>query len=182
MKLLIILTALLSFNAFAGEKHSHREHGAHEHGAGTLGIAFDGLKGKIDFKIPSESIFGFEHEAKTEKDKKVMNDGLAKLESKISEMLVFDASLKCVISKDKIEVLAEKNDDKKAKHKHSHSNHSDTVASYNVVCEKSPLGTELTFNFQQQFPKIKDLDVQVVVGDLQKSVEAKKNNTKLLLK
>lgn len=182
MKSLLFLTILISLSAQAHKKHSHREHGAHKHGAGSLGIAFEGAQGKIDFKIPSESIFGFEHEAKTEKDKSAVNDGLAKLDSKFSEMLVFDAALKCVITKDKIAVVAEKNSDKKT-HKHAeHSAHSDVLASYNVVCEKSPLGTELIFNFQQQFPKIKDLDVQVIVDNVQKSVKANKSNTKLALK
>ncbi|MEQ1721594.1 MAG: DUF2796 domain-containing protein [Pseudobdellovibrio sp.] len=172
MKFVVLTIGLIvSVSVFAGNKHkhSHREHGAHSHGSGTLAIAFDNVKGKVDLKIASESIFGFEHVAKNAKDKKIVGEALVKLESKITEMLVFDSSLKCMISKDKIEVVQE-------------GKHSDIVASYNVVCEKSPVGTELTFNFQMQFPKIKDLDVQVIADNVQKSVEASKNYTKLLLK
>lgn len=168
MKLVLFLLIWVS-TGFA-TVHEHREHGAHSHGAGTLGIAFDGLKGKIDFKIPSDSIFGFEYVAKSDKDKKKRDEGLSKLETKISEMLVFEPALNCKITKDKIEVVAES------------PKHSDTVASYNVTCDKSPVGTELTFNFQKQFPKIKDLDVQIVADNVQKSIEANKNNTKLFLK
>lgn len=167
---LIIVFVFLSWPVFAHEKQKHREHSAHAHGAGSLGIAFEGLKGKIDFKIPSDSIFGFEYAAKSDKDKIRRDEGLAKLETKIYEMVVFDSSLNCKIIKDKIEVLAES------------PKHSDTAATYNVTCEKSPVGTEVVFNFQKHFPKIKDLDVQVIVDNVQKSVEAKKNNTKLFLK
>lgn len=169
MKLLLAFI-FLSFAVSAGEKHTHREHSAHAHGAGNLGIAFEGAKGQIDFKIPSESIFGFEYVAKSEKDKKKRDEGLIKLETKISEMVVFDSSLNCKITKDKIEVVAES------------IKHSNAVAAYNVVCDKSPVGTEITFNFQKQFPKIKDLEVQVIADNVQKSVEVEKNNTKLLLK
>ncbi|MBY0553901.1 DUF2796 domain-containing protein [bacterium] len=186
MKFIIILTTVLSLNVYAHKKHEHREHGAHEHGAGTLGIAFEGNKGKIDFKIPSESIFGFEHVAKTEKDKKIMKEALAKLESKITEMVAFDASLKCSVTHAKVEIAAEAKHEKKHDskgHKHEKkAEHSDTLANFDVTCEKSPVGTEITFNFQKHFPKIKDLEVQVIVDNIQKSIEANKDNTKLLLK
>jgi len=174
MKFVIILIFTVSPAIYAKDKQDqklkHREHHAHAHGAGTLGIAFEGLKGNIEFKIPSESIFGFEYAAKSEKDKNKKTEALEKLEAKISEMIVFDASLGCKIIKDKIEVLAESD------------KHSDVAATYNVTCDKSPTGSEIIFNFQKQFPKIKDLGVQVIVDNLQKSADVEKNNTKLILK
>ncbi len=168
--LAIIFLVLASVFAKSKEHPPHREHQAHVHGAGRLGIAFEGTKGRIDFKIPSDSIFGFEYAAKTRGDKKKRDEALRALDIKISEMIVFESGLGCKISKEKIEVVAES------------AKHSETVASFYVVCEKSPLGTEITFNFQKFFPNITDLDVEVVTDNLQKSVEAKKDNTKLILK
>lgn len=168
--------------------HSHREHGAHQHGAGQLGIAFEGANGKIEFKSPSESIFGFEHEARSEGDKKRQQEGLAKLENKISEIVVFDSSLNCRISKEKIEVVRESaaaaasQDAKPAKKAHKHAEHSETVAMFAVACDKSPVGTEITFNFQKHFPRLKDVDVQVIADAVQKAAEAKKNGVKIQLK
>lgn len=167
---IIILTLMLSLSVSAKEKHEHREHGAHAHGAGTLGIAFEAVKGIVEFKIPSESIMGFEHAAKSEKDKKKKESALTKLENKFSEMLVFDSSLNCKFAKDKIEVVAESD------------KHSEVLAVFSVNCDKSPIGSDLTFNFQGPFPKIKDLDVQVIFDNLQKSIEVEKNGTKLMLK
>lgn len=166
MKYLILL--LIPMLAISTE---HREHGAHQHGAGTLGIAFDGVYGKIELKIPSESIMGFEHQAKSKADQKKQSDAFKTLETKISDMIVFDPALTCKFSKDKLEATHE-----------AKSSHGDTIALFNVTCAKDPSGTELTFNFQKYFSKIKDLDVQVIVGNLQKAVEAKSNGTKLLLK
>ena len=165
-KIIILIAFLCLFFGFQlHAKEAHREHGAHVHGAGTLGIAFEQTKGVIDFKIPSESIFGFEHAAKSTADQKKMNDGLQKLENKISEMIVFDSALKCQISKVKIEVVKEKNAE----------NHSETIASFNVLCERSPVGTKLKFFVQKFFPQIKDLDVTFLAEETQASVEAKKD-------
>ena len=55
-------------------RHEHREHGAHVHGSAKLSIAFDKNKGKIEFKTPGESLFGFEYKAKTAADKKFQSE------------------------------------------------------------------------------------------------------------
>lgn len=175
--LVFILLSLLALNSFSKEKGPHREHEAHQHGAGTLGIAFEENKGRLEFKIPSESIVGFEYTPKTDKDKKTKESQLAKLEGQIANMVVFDSALKCQITKDKVEVVKDEKESAEA-----HAEHSDVIANFNVGCEKDPVGTKITFNFQKQFPKIRDLDVQIITGSVQKSVEAKKNGTTVDLK
>lgn len=197
MKSLISLVLLVSIQAWAhsdkkkssakaAHHHEHREHGAHQHGVGIVGVAFELLKGKVEFKIPAESIVGFEHEAQKESDKKKQADALAKFESKINEMLVFDVSLKCVLAKEKIEVVREsEHKDEKHDHKHKghkHASHSDFVAHYNVTCEKSPAGSDLTVKIHSQFKKIKKLELQLIVDNLQKAQTITKDNTVVSLK
>ena len=168
MKTVILSILLLSSGLQA---HEHRHHGSHQHGAGKIGIAFEGANGKMDLKIPSESIFGFEHQAKSTKHKAAQKAGLKSLEEKIGALVVFDPALQCVISTDKVEVVKEKR-----------SSHSDTVGIYTIKCSKSPLGSTITFNFQKEFPRIKDLDVEVVADSLQKSIEVKESGARLELK
>ena len=170
MKLFLML---MSFFVFArGQAHEgHREHGAHNHGSATASLAFDGVNGRLEFKSPSESIFGFEHEAKSDKDKKAQAAGLATLENKISQIVVFDAKLGCQFSKDKIEVVKEAGE-----------NHSDTTAAFNILCKKTPIGTQLTFFFQKFFPRLHDVDLQILADTVQKSAEAKSNGVKVELK
>jgi hypothetical protein len=168
MKIVFLICITVSFPIFASE---HREHAAHVHGSGSLGIAFDKNIGKLEFKIPSESIFGFEHTAKSKQDKEIESKGLLTLENKFSEMVVFDPSLKCQFKKENIQVVKE-----------DHGGHSNTVATFSVNCNKSPVGTFITFNFQKFFPRIKDLDVQILADAIQKSIEAKNNGTVLELK
>lgn len=171
MKSLLLLPALLfSCSLYAAEKHDHREHGAHVHGSAELSIAFDGGQGKIEFKSPSDSIIGFEHVAKSAADKKASEDALKKFETNIADMMSFDKSLQCQFSKEKLEVVLEG------------KNHSDTVASFNVRCAKAPVGTTLVFNIQKYFPKLKDIDAQIIADAVQKSLEIKANGTSVELK
>lgn len=177
MKTIILCMSMLFGLTVAAKEKVHREHGAHLHGAGTLGIAFEGNKGRLELKIPSDSIIGFEYTPKTDQDKKTRLAQLEKLEKNISEMIVFDSALKCRIIKDRVEVVKDEKESKEA-----HAEHSDTFATFNVSCENSPAGTRLTFNFQKFFARIQDLDVQIIVGSIQKSIEVKQNNVSVDLK
>jgi hypothetical protein len=108
---------------------------------------------------------------KTDEDKKKQHDAFALIETNIAEMIQFEASLKCEISKTNIEI---KN--------HDGEKHSDIKASFKVICQKSPTGTTITFHFQKTFPKLKEVNVQLVADDLQKSFKANKDGSKLVLK
>lgn len=167
----VLLATHLAFG-HAKKNHSHRSHGAHQHGAVSMGLAFDGLVGQLEIKFPSESLFGFEREAKSEKDKKIVTEAISRLEKNISQMLILSESLGCRFEKQTIEI-------KKASEK---SNHSDTEALFKITCEKSPKETTLNFRFHSAFSRIKTIDAQVVVDDVQKSIKIENDNAGLILK
>lgn len=175
MKLMIIVL-LFSLTTFA-KKEVHRQLGQHAHGAGTLGIAFDGGRAKLNFKIPSDGIIGFEYTPKTEKDKATKKAQLEKFEANISSMVEFDPSLNCKFKKESLDVIKDQDESKE-----THSEHSDIFAVFNIECDKAPVGTKITFNFKGVFPKVNRLNVQVLVGDIQKSVEVEKDGTILDLR
>lgn len=160
-----LICSLVSISAFA----ANREHKAHNHGAAKLDIAFQGSDGEVNLDAAAEGIYGFEYVPKTEADKKKQHDTFALIETNIADMVKFDADLKCEFNKTKIEV------DQQGKH-------SDIEASFKVICQKSPIGSTITFNLQKTFPKLKEVSVQVIVDDLQKSTKVKKDGTKLVLK
>lgn len=176
MKKIILLVLSFQLTTLANSPKAHRHHGAHQHGAGQLSIAFDKNTGRAELKASAVSIIGFEHTAKTAKDQKIKADQLATLEGKISEILQFQADLNCKITKEKIEILK---DEKKSKG--SKAEHSDILAEFNIECLKSPIGSKLIFNFQKFFKNLEDLDVQILVDDFQKSLEVKKSGTSLTL-
>lgn len=171
MSFLIVVLSASSLAFAAGTKKNaseHREHEAHQHGSATLGIAFEGLTGSVEFKAAAEGILGFEHKAQSEKDKKTLKNLTEKFENEIGKMIAFEKDLKCVISKDSIELISE-------------GHHGDFVANYKVQCEKSPEGASLRLDFSS-LKRIKDLDVTILIGAIQKSLELKGKPFKVDLK
>jgi hypothetical protein len=176
----IILTILL-FGMVATQAHEkkkkHRHHEAHVHGAANLNIAFDQLNGKIDFKAASEGILGFEHQPKTDLEKKKLADAISSFDTGMASMIKFDPALGCVLTKEKIEMVAEEKEAHKAEaeknHDKHHGEHSDFIAQFNVACKSDIKGSQLTIDFTQ-FKSLKDVDVTLLIGDLQKSMEVKR--------
>jgi hypothetical protein len=61
----------------------------------------------------------------------------------------------------------------KKNHDHKHGEHSDFVAMYDVKCQKAVEGAKITFDFRR-FKRLKDLDITLVAGSIQKSAELKR--------
>lgn len=142
---------------------------AHVHGEAKVSIAFDGLKGKIEVHAPGESIFGFEHEARSKKDIRAKDKSMAKLEENISEMVKFSADSGCEIKKDIFEVNQMKG-------------HSELTAEFSVACSASPAGSSIVFNFKKSFPGMKKVKVDFLMGELQKSLQVLADGDSLELK
>lgn len=167
MLYVLILTSLTSFAAKI--EHKAHAHKAHAHGAAKMSIAFEAAKGKLTFESPAESIYGFEHVAKSTKDKQKQEAALVKLESSIAQMVVFEKQLNCIFTKEKIEIIQS-------------GSHAEVAAEFAVACEKDPMGSTVQFHIQSVFPKLKDVAVQFIAGDMQKAVEATKNGIHIELK
>ncbi|NUN05804.1 MAG: DUF2796 domain-containing protein [Bdellovibrio sp.] len=146
-----------------------RDHGSHEHGAGRVSIGFDGRKGRIEMEIPAETLFGFEHEAKSKKDKQKKEEALKNLEEKITEMIVFDPALKCEVRKDIFEVSQSKN-------------HADVEADFTVSCDKAVAESTVSFHFEKVFSRFKKVQVDFITDGVQKSLQVLKNGDSLELK
>jgi hypothetical protein len=177
MYILTVLFLLISVATLANNE-THSGHKAHVHGAATLSIAFDHLQGKIEFNGAAASLIGFEHEAKSEKEKQKLNEVILIFESNIGKMINIDSSLGCSFKKEKIAILS---DFKSKEGDTRQAVHSDLSAVFNVICQKSILTNKLLFDFTI-FPQLKDIDVTLLIGDLQKSIEIKGKPVSIELK
>ena len=171
--LIFIAGLILGFTAVAAE---HKHHGAHVHGGAKLNIAFDNLKGKVDFKSAAMGVLGFEHTATSKKDKKKLDETMAQFENEIGKIIQFESELGCQFTKDKITMVADDDGDAKQA-----SDHSDFVAEFSVTCLKSIVGSKVVFDFTA-FKGLNDIDVVFLAGDLQKSVEINKKPVTLQIK
>ena len=91
--LLMGLTIGMSCAVAPAAEKRHFE--AHVHGVAEINIAVEGSKADVEFRAPAENIMGFEHEAKSESDKKKRDASLRMLQTKMSQMVLFDPKLSC---------------------------------------------------------------------------------------
>ncbi len=175
MKSLILIPLLFTLSgctvlAKSATKEPHREHSAHVHGAATLAMAFEGPNGKVEFKTAAESVLGFEHVAKSAKDRSTFEQTKGRFES-IGQYIQMDPALLCHFSVLRIEQKKESEKE----------NHSDFIAEYNLDCAKDPLNTKIKIDFSS-FPNLNDLDITILAGNIQKNLEAKKTAVVVELK
>lgn len=144
----------------AQAKKGHHHHGAHEHGAAKLSIAFDGLEGQLVFESPAADIIGFEHRPKNLLDKRKSEEGLAKLKS-LKEVFVFAEELKCEQTDSSSEVKYQ-------------GSHGEVHAMWKVKCAQSPATSSMNVKFGEKFPSLEKLEIEALIGDLQKKFNLKK--------
>jgi len=156
-RFLLVSLVSLAMPAFAKTHHKHN------HEEAELGIAVQGNTATVEFKSPASTIYGFEHVAKTPSHIKKRDDGVKKLETKISEILKFDSKLNCKITTQKVDPFVAEGHD-----------HGEVHATFNVACEKPLAGSKLNFGATKVFPKMERLDVKVV-GDKPTGAEIKKD-------
>jgi len=145
---------------------------AHSHGHSTWSLAFEGLQGKLVVDAPGESVLGFEHEPKKKADHLKVSEALIKFEKKLPEMVSFPADLSCVWTKKTLEVLREENNKK----------HCEVEAEFQITCAINPEGATVVFNIQKHFPRFHEVQLEVLIGNVQKSQTIKKSKTTVDLK
>ena len=153
-----------------------RELGAHEHGHGTLNIAIEGSRVTMELEAPGVDIVGFEHKAKSAKDKAAVDKAKKQLAKPLA-LFKLPAAAGCVVEQAKVELEGE--DDHGHAHGHSHGkakerkqrparprrtidDHSQFHAKYALEC-KSPGGiTAIEFDYFGAFAGAQKLDVNVI--------------------
>lgn len=167
---LSITALLLTLCVPSYSTETHREHSAHVHGAGKMGLAFEKEKGRIEIRIAADSVIGFEHEAKTDNDKASVKKATEDFDGKILSLIQFDKALECSISKRDLRIERESGQQK--------SSHSNFVANFDLICKKEIKGSSIVIDFSS-YNKIKDLDVDILADDVQLEVEFKGSPVKV---
>lgn len=178
-----------------------KKHKAHVHGAAKLNLVVEAKKATIEFIAPGHDVLGFEHEAKSDDDKKKQEAALEKLRNGGETLVKFDEKIACVVSNQKAEIVAEggKGEDHGHDHGHEHAEeaskpkdakgkdpkkksaakksggHNEVVAVYTVSCPALIAGTDLKFGVTELFPTISEVVVQVLADAKQVGSTIKKD-------
>jgi hypothetical protein len=160
--------SLMTQVAYAGGKG----HAAHEHGVAKVSVVAEGMTLTIQLEAPSESIYGFEHEAKKPSDVKKRDEAVEKLKTNADKIFLLDTSLECKVANTDVKafVTEDKADDKENKKhskKHKAGTHSEVHATFKFECGKPVAGSTMKFAARSQFKALRTLNVQVLSGDKQ---------------
>ena len=139
---------------------------AHQHGHITFEMAIDGTKSAVEIKGPAESFVGFEHKAKSKKEKQAVKEVESLFKEKAIELVGLASELECKVSKQALDWQFDVHHDHdhghdKDDHKHK-GEHAELKASYQFDCKNMIKATTLKLGLKKQFPKIQEIEVAVL--------------------
>jgi len=162
----------------AGAEMRHAE--SHVHGMAEINIVVEGKRVVVEFHTPTEGLMGFEHEAKTDAEKKKRDAAMKIVKERFNELIVFDKQSACKSHSATARIVRGEDHDTKDK-THGAGNrkisgeHSELQAVYQFECDRSPAGTKVTFGVSKFFPEIHEIKVQVLSDAKQTGVTIKNN-------
>ncbi|WP_020506347.1 DUF2796 domain-containing protein [Lamprocystis purpurea] len=193
------LTAALTLNlpaALAQDAHVHREHGAHEHGVGSLTLALDGKEMEIELESPAANLVGFEHAPKDDAQRAALERAVALLKDG-ERLFSFPKAAGCRLTAASVSSSllghepAEKADheDHKAHaeapsaaadHDAEHESHADLDADYDFECTHPEKIDQVEVGLFAAFPATERLKVQYVTARGQGGAELTKAQPRIV--
>ena len=186
---LLALCFLAGATAIPLAAQAHREVGAHEHGRGTLNIAVEGNRVTMELEVPGADIVGFEHAAKTRREKAAVEKAKAHLAAPLA-LFVLPASAACRVTEAKVEVeTGAHGHGAKATAKGAHAGktsaksdgHSEFHAEYAFECAAPGHLTAIEFGYFRAFDGAQKLTVNVITAKGQSKFEVTRATPSLSL-
>jgi hypothetical protein len=180
MRLFALLVSASIVATVPSQAQEHRELGAHEHGRGTLNIAVEGNKVTMELEAPGVDIVGFEHEAKTGREKAAVEKAKAQLMTPLS-LFKLPAAAGCRVTEATVEVeVGEHDHDAKEAAKAPEAGkapakgegHSEFHAQYTLECKAASSITGVEFGYFRAFAGAEKLEVNVITPKGQSKFEA----------
>ena len=192
MRTVLSATFAIAATALSASAHDHDEHrqlDAHVHGHGTLNIAIEGKDVALELQVPGMDIVGFEHAAKTDKQKAAVGSAKAEL-AKVLELFKLPDAAGCKVTQANVKLDGEHGSDhhehdghghddhshdkhEHAKHDHDHAKHdndhdshahSQFQADYALSCENPEQLATITFDFFSRFAGAQAFTVNIVTA------------------
>jgi Protein of unknown function (DUF2796) len=152
----------------AEKRHAH----SHVHGSAEMNIAVEGKNVAVEFRSPGEAIIGFEHEAKSDADRKKHDAAVKILKERFAEMVILDQKLGCAPGLAEVTVVQTNRGGKEAK---KSGEHREVRARHTFTCQSDPIGSRVRFGVTKIFPSVHELKVLVLSGNKQSGATIKKD-------
>ncbi len=99
----IAVGCILMAGPAAAAEQDRREHDAHEHGHGTLGVVLDGEELLVELRMPAFNVVGFEHEPSTDAQRRAI-DGALEAFGDGAAMFVPSAAARCELEASEVDI------------------------------------------------------------------------------
>ena len=181
----ILVCISVSFNVLA---ESSRQKDSHEHGAANLKMVMEGRKLQLEFEVPSESLIGFEHFPKSQRNRENFSDAI-KILSDPSRLFSMSSKAECLLVGMSISQSLFSNkeehghDESEEEHGHNETEkseiHSEFKSNYYWNCqhldEIDSIGTQL----MSFFPRIEEIRVNWISNYGQGSLELESKDDRI---
>jgi Protein of unknown function (DUF2796) len=167
----VILSAVLATaSALVAHPPAAGQHAAHQHGSARLQVSLEGRALLIGYEGPAENILGFEHAPKTDAQKKTV----ARAEEQLKQpdrLFVLPAAADCRAQPPRVDL--------RLPAAGSGETHSEIDTEWRWECAKPEALTHVDVGLFKVFPRLKQLSVQVVTAQGQRSAILKPNTVRL---
>ncbi|GAB5993307.1 DUF2796 domain-containing protein [Aeromonas enteropelogenes] len=182
MKAVTLLLAATAFGAHAHhDEHDGNGHGAHEHGHGHLNLVLDGNQLMLEFQAPAADLVGFEHAAKSNKEKAQYARAVDRLKQP-DTLFRFAPAAGCKLTQQEINAANkehdhdhdhdhQKSDDGHDDHQHDEAGHADIGAMYTYTCALPDKLAGLEATLFSVYPSLEKLSVQGILPTGQTAAE-----------
>ena len=149
-----------------------RQLGPHEHGRGTLNIAIEAGRISMELEAPGVDIVGFEHAAKTARQKAALENAKKQLLAPQS-LFKFPRAAGCLVADAKVDIEREEHEHDQGTEPHAEQHkaeaaaaeekgHSNFHAEYAFTCNAPTSITAVEFGYFQAFAGAQKLEVNVI--------------------
>jgi len=172
-KTLWLISALAFAQTLAGSidpaAAQERQLGAHEHGRGTLNMAVEGSRVSLELEAPGADIVGFEHSARTARQKAALKQAKQQLLAPQS-LFKFPSAAGCVVAEASVDIESGEHEHEHEKEKGAEGNkaeaaeegHSNFHGQYAFNCKDPARITAIEFGYFQAFAGAQKLEVNVI--------------------
>jgi hypothetical protein len=168
----VLSAFLVTTPARAADVPAAERHQAHQHGAARLHVSLEGRALQIALEGPTDNLLGFEHAPTTDAQKKTV----ARVEQQLkqpTQLFATPAAAECQAQPARVEM--------KLPSPGRGETHSEIEVEWRWQCARPEALAYVDVALFKAFPRLKELRVQVVTGQGQKSALLKPGATRLKL-
>jgi Protein of unknown function (DUF2796) len=177
----LLLVVSLAVGAGAAQE---RRHGAHEHGRGILNIAIEAGRVGLELEAPGADIVGFEHAARTPRQKAVLKEAKQRLLAP-QDLFKFPSAAGCVVAEASVDIEPEEHQEEHArgaggkKAEAAEDHHSSFHGQYVFNCKDPARLTVIEFGYFRAFAGARKLEVNVITPKGQTKFDVTRNKARI---